>query len=83
MCAFFPGRSYKSFSKFSKGHMSQRILRNFALCRTELWLPRGMGVVEQRTRRSGLADATITYEMDKQGPTVQHRGLYSVPCDKP
>ena len=27
---------------------------------------------------------TIIYRMDKQqGPTVQHRGLYSISCDKP
>ena len=27
---------------------------------------------------------TIIYRMDKQqGPTVQHRELYSIPCDKP
>ena len=23
------------------------------------------------------------YRMDKQGPTVQHRELYSISCDKP
>ena len=26
---------------------------------------------------------TIIYRMDKQGPTVQHRELYSISCDKP
>ena len=27
---------------------------------------------------------TIMYRMDKQqGPTVQHRELYAIPCDKP
>ena len=26
---------------------------------------------------------TIIYRMDKQGPTVHHRGLYSVSCNKP
>ena len=26
---------------------------------------------------------TITYRMDKQGPTVQHRALYSISCNKP
>ena len=27
---------------------------------------------------------TITYKMDgQQGPTVQHRELYSISCDKP
>ena len=26
---------------------------------------------------------TIIYGMDKQGPTVQHRELYSICCDKP
>ena len=32
----------------------------------------------------GLADANYYYRMDKQqGPTVQHRELYSVFCNKP
>ena len=26
---------------------------------------------------------TIIYRMDKQGPTVWHRELYSICCDKP
>ena len=32
----------------------------------------------------GLAGETITYRMDKwQGPTVQHREVYSISLDKP
>ena len=52
--------------------------------RTDLWLPRGreggegwMGGWDQQMQ-------TIMYRMDKQqGPTVQHRELYSISCDKP
>ena len=47
--------------------------------RTDLWLPRGrdgLGVWSQQMQ-------TITYRMDKQqGPTVQHRELYSISSDK-
>ena len=56
--------------------------------RTDLWLPglvwvggcggkEGLGVWEQQMQ-------TVIYRMNKQqGPTVQHRELYSVSCDKP
>ena len=50
--------------------------------RTDLWLPRGGG-------RDGLGVwdyqmQTIIYRMNKlQGPTVKHRELYSISCDKP
>ena len=49
-----------------------------------LWLPRGRG-----WERDGLGVwdqqmQTIMYRMDKQqGPTVEHRELYSISCDKP
>ena len=33
-------------------------------------LPRGKGVGEGRTGSLGLADATITYRMDEQGPVI-------------
>ena len=37
----------------------------------------GLGVWDQHMK-------TITYSMDKQqGPTVQHKELYSISCDKP
>jgi len=43
--------------------------------------------VEGRARGSlGAWDEqvqTLTYRMDTQGPTVEHRELYSVSCDKP
>ena len=49
--------------------------------RTDLWLPR---VREGRNGSLGLAEANYVYGMDKlQGPTVQHRELYSISCDKP
>ena len=39
---------------------------------------------EGRIGSLGLADANFTYRMDKQqGPTVEHRELYSISCDKP
>ena len=41
------------------------------------WGRDGLGVWDEQTQ-------TITYRMDKQkGPTVQHRELYSISCDKP
>ena len=41
------------------------------------WRRDGLGVWDQRVQ-------TIMYKMDKkQGPTVQHRELYSISCDKP
>ena len=45
----------------------------------------GGGVAEGRSGSLGLADANwYIYGMDKhQYPTLQHRELYSVPCDKP
>ena len=52
--------------------------------RTDLWLPTGMGVGEGSIESFGLADATIIYRTDKQqGPTEQHRELYSISWDKP
>ena len=36
----------------------------------------GLGVWDQQMQ-------TNIYRMDKQGPTVQHRELYSISCDKP
>ena len=48
--------------------------------RTDLWLPRErdkLGVWDQQMQ-------TVIYRMDKQqGPTVQHRELYSISYDKP
>ena len=52
--------------------------------RTDLWLPRGEEVWERD--EVGVWDQqmqTVIYRMDKQGPTVQHRELYSISCDKP
>ena len=40
------------------------------------WERDGVGVCDQQMQ-------TIIYRMDKQqGPTVQHRELYSISCDK-
>ena len=51
--------------------------------RTDLWLP-GEGMAESGLGVWDLQMRTITYRMDKQqGPTVQHRELYSISCDKP
>ena len=50
--------------------------------RTDLWLPRAGG--EDGLGGWGQQIQTIIYIMDKQqGPTVQHRELYSVSCNKP
>ena len=44
----------------------------------------GAGIWEGWTGRLGLAATNYFYRMDKQeGPTVEHRELYSVSCDKP
>ena len=41
------------------------------------WERDGLGVWDQQMQ-------TIMYRMDKQqSPTVQHRELYSISCDKP
>ena len=43
----------------------------------EGWGRDGLGVWDQQMQ-------TVIYRMDKQqGPTVQHRELYSIPYDKP
>ena len=42
----------------------------------EGWGMGGLGVWNQQMQ-------TIIYRMDKQGPTVQHREVYSTSCDKP
>ena len=51
--------------------------------KANLWLPKGkagrdkLGVSDQRIQ-------TTIYKIDKQqGPTVQHRELYSISCNKP
>ena len=51
--------------------------------RTDLWLPMrremgdGLEVWDEQTR-------AVVHRMDgQQGPTAQHKGLYSIPCDKP
>ena len=43
----------------------------------------GGGVGEGWTGVLGLVDVNYMYRMDKQGPTVLHRELYSISCDKP
>ena len=53
--------------------------------RTDLWLPRGE--VRWGRERLGVWDQQMQisiHRMDKQqGPTVQHRELYAISCDKP
>ena len=56
--------------------------------RTDLWLPRwgqgSGGWVRDGLGVQGQQMQTIIYRMDKQqGPTVEHRELYSVSWDKP
>ena len=31
----------------------------------------------------GISRCKLIYRVDKQGPTVWHRELQSIPCDKP
>ena len=40
------------------------------------WGEKGCGVWDQQMQ-------TTIHRMDKQGPTIQHRELHSVSCDKP
>ena len=52
--------------------------------KTNLWLPKGKGG-GQRRNKLGVWDQqihTTIYKIDKkQGPTVQHRELYSISCN--
>ena len=51
--------------------------------RQDLWLPRGMGEGDGQTGNLGWQMQTITFGIYKQqGPTVQHRELYSISSDK-
>ena len=45
-------------------------------------LAKGRGDAEGQTGSLGLERQAIIYKMGKQGPTVQHRELYSIPYDK-
>ena len=50
--------------------------------RTDKWLLRS-GVGEGWIGSLGLANANLIYKVDRQqGPTVLHRGLYSISYDK-
>ena len=49
----------------------------------ELQWQRWRGLGEGWVRSLGSAVQTVGQRMDKQGATVQHRGLYSIFCDKP
>ena len=51
--------------------------------RTVLRLSGGDGAGEGWTGSLGQQIQMIIYRIDKQGPTVQHRELCSVSCDKP
>ena len=52
--------------------------------RTDLWLPKRVTWEGMDWEFGGQQMQTIIYRMDKQqGPTVQHRELYSTSCDKP
>ena len=48
-----------------------------------LWLPRRVGAEEGRLGSVGLAEANYSMMDKQQSPTVWHRELYSVSCDKP
>ena len=47
--------------------------------RIDLWLPRGSGQGEGWTRSLDLQMQTITFSMDKQVPTVEHRNYIQYP----
>ena len=52
--------------------------------RIDVWLPRGSRVGKRRNGSLTLANANycIYCRMDKRGPTIQYRELYSILCDK-
>ena len=49
--------------------------------RKDGWLPWGKRLGKGWSWRQGLVDVSF-YMQDEQSPTVQHRGLYSISCDK-
>ena len=46
-------------------------------------VPKGEGGREGRTESVGLTDTIMKRMGRQQGPTVEHRELYSLSCDKP
>ena len=52
--------------------------------KTNLWLPKGKVGGRDKLGVWGQQMQTVMYRMDnQQGPTAQHRELYSISCDKP
>ena len=53
--------------------------------KTKLWLPKGKTVGAGGINEEfGINIHKTIYKIDRQqGPTVQHRELYSISCDKP
>ena len=47
------------------------------------WLQRGRGDGGGMAGSLGLADTNSYPQNHQQGPTLQHRELYSISCDKP
>jgi len=62
-------------------NMTQMKLSTTQIQRTSLWLP-ALGAGEGWIVSLDEQMQTIIYRMDKQGPMVQHRELYSICCDK-
>ena len=64
-------------SSVKQTHRRTGRTRKLQTHRMDLWVPRGwLGVWDSQ-------EQTIICRLDKQGPTVQDRDLYSVPRDKP
>ena len=68
--------------KYDTKELIYQIDADSQMWRTDLWLPRGRGG-EWKDGVWGKQIQTIRYRLNKQqGPSVQHRELYSVSCDK-
>ena len=62
---------------FTKQIDSQTQKTNLGLQKGKVWERDRLGVWDQQIQ-------TTIYKIDKQqGPTVQHRELFSISCDKP
>ena len=70
--------SYVESGLKNKNQLIYKTEADLQILRTYLWLPKGKHGAEGQSRGLGL---THTHYYNNQGPTVEHRELYSVLCD--